>query len=123
MASGGNFYAPTIDGRKTMNSKKKFWFSLVCDYSYDEQDGDVEFVLSKAKLMCWISFIGLLVLALFPFFKLGLDDKTLQTIQAILPTSQGILQGIFTTSFIYEGFKRGASAYENVQSTKAAEKE
>mgnify|MGYP001211802807 CR=1 FL=1 len=87
---------------------KKFYLSLICDYVENLQTKDIDFVLSKGKIMCWLSFFGLFFLALSQFFMKEIDST-------VLSISTGVLQSIFATTFVYEGAKRGIKTYENIK--------
>lgn len=89
---------------------KKFFLALLCDYMEDQEDGSVDYVLSKAKIMCWIAFFGLMLLALSKF--IGVEIK-----QEVLGISANILQNIFMTTFVYEGAKKGLKTYETTKKT------
>lgn len=89
---------------------KKFYLSLICDYMEDQEDGSIDFVLSKAKIMCWVTFFGLILLTLSQF--IGISIK-----QEILGISANILQNIFMTTFVYEGAKKGLKTYETTKKT------
>lgn len=89
--------------RRLMN--KKFWLSIICDYEKDLEENDIDFVLSKAKIMCWISFFSLIYLA----YGQLLGAKLVESIQWTSATE--VLKTIFTTTFMYEGLKRGINAY------------
>lgn len=111
MASGINCVCSTINERKKqMNNRKKFWLSLICDYQEDFQDGDVDFVLSKGHLMCWISFAGLMTLPISQMFGIKYDVSNLTIAIDCLKT-------IFTTTFMYSAFKVGAKVYDKSQQT------
>lgn len=108
MASGSIYVCNTTNERKKMNNRKKFWLSLICDYQEDFQDGDIDFVLSKGNIMCWISFFGLVIISISQIFGIKYDASTLSIAIECLKT-------IFTTTFMYSAFKTGAKIYDKSQ--------
>ena len=93
-----------------MDSKRqKFWLSPFCDYDVDG-DGKIDFVLSKGNIFCWISFIGLIVVAVSQMFGLKYEFSSLTVALDSLKT-------IFITTFSYSAFKKGADIYEETKTS------
>jgi len=72
--------------------------SLICDSNNK---------LSKGNIMCWISF----------FFLMGLIVANLKGIN-ISTDAFETLKYIFTTTFIYSGWKKGTDVFKDVEITK-----
>ena len=103
MASG---CCSTIENpnRRKLLMNKKFWLSLICDYQEDPEEGDIDFVLSKGHVMCWISFFCLMFVATSQMYGIKYDS-------ANLTVALDVLKTIFTTTFTYSAFKIGVKAY------------
>ena len=63
--------------------------------------------LSKGNVMCWISFIFLLGLILANLKWYNVSDEAF-----------GTLKYIFTTTFLYSGWKKGADVLKDIEITK-----
>lgn len=78
--------------------KSKFWLSLICD----KKTGKL--ALSKGNIMCWISFFGLLAAIFFEIKGAKVSNNAFET-----------LRYIFTTTFVYSGFKKGSDVLKEVK--------
>ena len=84
--------------------------SLFCDTDING-DGSLDYALSKGNIMCWVSFVSLIGIVIALFKGVKIDNTSLDSIVSIL-------KFVFTTTFIYAGFKRGSNAWTEVEITK-----
>ena len=76
--------------------KKDFWLPLISDKSSGK------YSLSKGNVMCWISFISMVIVAF-----IQLLDVDVENVKEVNET----LKYLFGTTFMYSITKKGIQAY------------
>jgi len=76
---------------------KNFWLPLICSKV------DNKYVASKGNIMCWLTFVSLVIISFTELFGLKIEN-----IREISET----LKYVFSTTFLYSIGKKGVDAYE-----------